>query len=147
MVAYLCRHHLLLGQRQEQTSSLRHEQGGRNTLTTNVTQGKVELVTLPFFLSRYEQIAIEVATHFLGRSHRCIEVYVLTLWEGMGHHAHLDITGNTQVTLDAFLGSGGFLQLVVSNQQFLVGLLQTSGCNHAEYQEYDQRRNDESYNN
>ena len=71
---------------------------------------------------------VEVAAHFLGRGHQPIEIKVAALWEGLWYHRHLNISGNTQFTLDAFLGGGGLLELAVGILQLVVSLLQSACC-------------------
>ena len=45
----------------------------------------------------------------------------------MGQHATLNLTGNAQFALDALLGLGGFLQLVVGLLELAVDSLHTLG--------------------
>ena len=68
----LCRHHLLGSKGTEETRSLSHEQRGRNTLTRNVANTEIEVIT-------YQQIAIKITSHLLGRCHRCIEIEPFTV--------------------------------------------------------------------
>ena len=90
----------LAGQGAEQAGGLRHEERGGNALAADISQSEVEARVVK------EEI-VEVAADFLGRSHGCEEVDVLAFWERWkhaGHHGHLDVAGDAQLRLDAFLG-------------------------------------------
>ena len=81
-------------------------------------------------MGRQKEEVVEVAAHLLGGLHRGIEVDVLTVGEGgedAGHHALLDVVGDTQLTLDALLGLGGLLELAVSFLEFAVSGLNLLG--------------------
>ena len=96
------RHELLGGKRAEQAGGLGHEQGGGHTLARDIAKTEVELIVL-------KDIAVEVAADLLGGSHRGENIKVGAVREVARHHAHLDITGNAQVALDALLGGRGLL--------------------------------------
>ena len=114
---YLGRLHVLRGQNAEQASGLGHEQRGGNALAADVAHTEIQLVV------EY-QVAIEVAAHLAGGGHRGIHVEALPGGEDVGHHRHLDVAGNAQLTLYALLGLRGSLQLTVGRLQLLVGILQ-----------------------
>ena len=103
--AYLGRHHALRCQCAEEARGLSHEERGRYALAADIADAEVEFVPL-------KEVAVEVAAHFLGWRHRGIHVETIPLGESAGHHTHLDLTGNTQFTINALLGGCGILQLI-----------------------------------
>ena len=94
---YFGRGHTLRGQCLEQTRGLCHEQRGRHSLARYVANGKVQAVVL-------QHVAVQVATDLTGWGHRGIHVEAVANGEVVRHHRHLDVAGNLQFTLDAFLG-------------------------------------------
>ena len=88
----------------EQCSCHGHIERCRHALSCHVADDKEELVAL-------DDKVVEVAAHLLGRGHRRKEVEVLSLRERGGDHTHLDVVGNLQLTLQAFLTGGGGLQV------------------------------------
>ena len=71
-----------------------------------------------------QQIVVQVASNLLGRHHVCIKVESLMMRELIGNNRALDITGNTEFTLDTLFGCCGLLQFVVSCLQLIMCLLQ-----------------------
>ena len=107
------RRHALGGQRTEQTGTLRHKQRGGHTLARHVADTEMEPVVL-------QHVTVEVAAHLPGRGHLGIHIESLVLGEMTGHHRHLDISGDAQLTLETLLGGGGILQLVdIADQRVL----------------------------
>ena len=98
---------MLLGDGAEEADGLCHEERCRHALARHVAQAEIELVV-------HQQIAIQVATHATCRRDVGMDVQSLPVGEDIGHHRHLNVTGNTYFTLDTLLGGCRLLQLVVS---------------------------------
>ena len=60
-----------------------------------------------------QEIVVEVATYFLGRCHRGKEVEAFAFQVSCRNHRHLDVTCDTQFTLNTFTRCGSILQLIV----------------------------------
>ena len=90
-----------------------HIERGRHTLTCHVADDEEELVTL-------DDEVVEVASHLFGRCHGSEQVKVVALREDGGNHAHLDVVGNGELTLESHLTFGsGFQFLDILLQRFL----------------------------
>ena len=103
---YLRGLHVLTGQRAEQATGLCHEEAGGNTLAADVAHAEIERIVL-------KQVAVQVATHLPGWRHRGKHIDIVLVREHVGHHRLLDVAGNAKLTLNALLGLGGGLQLVI----------------------------------
>ena len=103
----------LIGQRTEQSCNLSHKQRCGHSLTTHVAHAEVQFFVL-------KQIAIQVATNFLGRGHRCIHVQSLAVGEHAGQHTHLYVAGHIELALDRGLLCCGLLEFLdISYQRLL----------------------------
>ena len=130
--ADLCWHHALIGQRLEQSGGLCHKQRSGNSLATHIAYTEIEFVIV-------HDITIQVATNLTGRSHRGVHIESFYLWECAGHHRHLNVAGDTQLTLDTLFDGGSLLQLVIGLLQFFVCNLEMLCCPVAEQHEDDHR--------
>ena len=82
-----------------------HIERCRHSLASHVADDEEEFVAL-------DDEVVEVASHLLGRCHRGKEIEVLSLWEGRRDHPHLDVVGNLQLALQAFLAGRCRLEFV-----------------------------------
>ena len=75
-----------------------HEKAGGNALATYIGHCKIQVLVL-------DEVVVEVSSNFLGGRHGGVKVNVLPVregGEGPGNHAHLDVTGNLELSFYPF---------------------------------------------
>ena len=90
-----------------------------------------------------DENVVEIASDSLGGCHVGIDIHILPQTEIRGHHRHLDITGDAQLTLDALLLSRHCLQLIISRLELAHLNQATTDIEHQDNRQDDKSPDDD----